>query len=218
MLWKLKQNTPNAPKAAPPSPADLRPALEEAVHYMEVRRCLDRIFAGDQAPRIVAVTSLGSGEGKTTFCLAAAWSLSERAGLKVLLLDATNFDRPTSVRMDDICGVQSEQPYLVQPVSGPGSVAYAWAPPTAVGTSTFRAQLDRVSQGYDVVLVDTVALDVSSRLETDPFEVARASDGLVLVRSEGRSDPSASGHWIRELQSRGVRILGVVANNTESEK
>jgi|GEM_PF-1289330 len=196
-----------------PSPAELRKALNEAVHYMEVRRCLDRIFEREKPIKTVLVTSLGPGEGKTTFSLSAAWSLAERTGRKVLLVDATNFDRATSVSMDEVCGIERENALQVETIKmGPANISYAWLPPGKGGFASMKAQLETISKGFDVVLIDAVALNVSSRMETDPLEIASLADGLLLVRSENRLSPEVSENLMSTLRSRNVNILGVVSN------
>lgn len=202
----------------PPSPVELRKSLDEAVHYMEVRRCLDRIFERETPIKTILVTSLSAGEGKTVFSLSAAWSLAERTGRKVLLVDATNFDRATSVSMDEVCGLEREKALVVESTkAGPSSISYAWLPPQKSGISSVKAQLQKISEGFDVVIIDAVALNVSSRMETDPLELASLSDGLLLVRSENRLAPDVSNNLMSTLRSRNLNILGVVSNASGGE-
>lgn len=194
------------------SPDALRGSIQKMLQYMEMRRCIDRIFDRVDSPRIVAVTSLVPAEGKTTFCLAAAWSLAERLGRKVLLVDTANMVRSTSTILSEVCGVEMDRPFEVQKVQGgPASMSYVWIPPSMGSTRTLKAQIERLSAEYDTVILDTVALNISSRLENDPLEMASVADALVLVRGEARIELDANVK-LDELQNAGVRVLGIVAN------
>jgi Mrp family chromosome partitioning ATPase len=194
------------------SPDALRGSVQKMLQYMEMRRCIDRIFDRVDSPRIVAVTSLVPAEGKTTFCLAAAWSLAERLGRKVLLVDTANMVRSTSTILSEVCGVEMDRPFEVQKVQGgPASMSYVWIPPSMGSTRTLKAQIERLSADFDTVILDTVALNISSRLENDPLEMASVADALVLVRGETRIELDANVK-LDELQNAGVRVLGIVAN------
>jgi Mrp family chromosome partitioning ATPase len=194
------------------STSETRGAVQKMLQYMEMRRCIDRIFDRVDSPRIVAVTSLVPGEGKTTFCLAAAWSLAERLGRKVLVVDTANLVRSKSTILSEVCGVEMDRPFEVQKVQGgPASMSYTWIPPSMGSTRTLKAQIERLSADFDVVIMDTVALSISSRLENDPLEMASVANAMVLVRGETRIELDANVK-LEELQNAGVRVLGIVAN------
>ena len=188
-------------------------AVTEMTQYMEMRRCIDRIFERADSPKVLAVGSLATGEGKSTFCLAAALSLAERYGRKVLLIDTTNFSRANSMSLDEICGVDADQAFVIQKITlGPQSISYVWIPPSIKGSQPLKAQIENLAKGFDNVIIDTVALSVRSRLENDPFEMASLADSMILLRSEAQIEGDQDSSWLEELKLSGAKILGIVSN------
>jgi Mrp family chromosome partitioning ATPase len=188
-------------------------AVADMTQFMEMRRCIDRIFERADSPRVLAVGSLAPAEGKTTFCLAAAMSLSERYGRKVLVVDTANLSRTGSVSLDEVCGVDADKPFAVQELKiGTQGVSYVWIPPSIKGSQSLKAQIANIARDFDTVLIDTCALSVRNRLENDPFEMASFADAMVLLRSESQIEVEQDFSWLEELKLSGVKVLGVVSN------
>jgi capsular exopolysaccharide synthesis family protein len=178
------------------------------------------------APRTLAVTSTGPGEGKTLVSsnLAVACAL---AGQRVLLIDA-DMRRP---QMHDLFEVELS-PGLSNIIVGDAkasaalqktSVSGLWVmpagrtPPNPVellGSARFREVLASLSQHFDTIVIDTPPAMVVA----DPLVVATIASGVVFVVGAEMTSRHTARAVIDQLERGNARILGAVLNRVEFGK
>lgn len=168
---------------------------------------------------VVAVTSCGRQEGKTTVTLHLARSLTE-LGKKVLVIDA---DMRASVMAARYAGID-DPPGLSQVLTGavtpmdsihatrdPGlhlifSGAYPPNPVELLSGGRFRALIAQSRKVYDYVLIDTPPLG----WVIDAAVAAPHCDGVILVMADGAVRADEARKAAEQLRRSGSRILGVV--------
>jgi len=201
-------------KEEAPTAGALVAAIRKVVPYLETRRCLDRILEGLEAVngRSVAVTSFEPREGKSVLCLALAAAARER-GLKVLILDSATFVRPGSVSLEEALEVEESSGETVATSPAlPGVDYQPWIFRDGARIKEGRAELERLARSYDLVLLDTAALNAHNRANVDPQICARLTDGTILVGSGQGSLSERSQALLADMKTMGVRFLGLVGN------
>jgi len=177
-------------------------------------------------PRMILVTSPGPGEGKTTVASNLAMALAE-TGRKVLLIDA-DFRRP---RLHKVFALSNSRGFIdllsedlpltdetiagvmmATPVTGLTVLVNRALPNVAhklLYSPRLRAVLERVRQGFDIVLLDTPPLlhFVDTRL------IAPWSDGLILVLRAGATDRESALEACERIREDGLNLLGTVLND-----
>jgi Mrp family chromosome partitioning ATPase len=158
------------------------------------------------------VLSFEAGEGRTVTTLALAAAAADR-GLKTLVLDATTFERLGAVSLEETLGVAE--------ASGTGPQASPVFPGVdyvtcfvrdGIRLAEGRAELERLTQGYDLALIDTAALNTHNRGNVDPQLCARLADGALLVAAGDGPLAEGSKATIDDMKRLGVRFFGVVGN------
>jgi Mrp family chromosome partitioning ATPase len=158
-------------------------------------RLLRENILAKQRPRIIAVSSAGAGEGKTTCAINLALSMCERPLSKVLLLEG-NFFEPS---LDEIFHIDESTPpapsmdlpwlapyRVVEVVRGLHVAAIGrrrGAPGPGFNARWFEMVIDSLSaEPYDHLIIDAPVLDGSPAAT----QIVRAADGtLFAVRSGG---------------------------------
>ncbi|MGL4499529.1 MAG: GumC family protein [Planktothrix sp.] len=157
--------------------------------YEKIRSNLQRV--GNKSPKVILITSVGTGEGKTlsAYNLAIA---AARSGKRTLLIEA-DLRSPSEVEslglpLDPQIGVEPLQYYgdlygcirLVPDVSNlyvipsPGGVRH---PAAVLESSELRRLLEEVRYRFDFVVVDSPALEGNNDVLTlEPY-----TDGMVIV-------------------------------------
>ncbi|WP_088012491.1 CpsD/CapB family tyrosine-protein kinase [Gottfriedia acidiceleris] len=172
-----------------------------------------------QENQSLIVTSPNQGEGKSTTVANIGISLAQ-LGKKVLLIDA-NLRRPTlhtSFNKSNFVGLSSillgktilEEVIVETEVSGLnllpcGPVPYN--PADLLGLATLKSLINKVTDEYDVVLIDTPpALEFA-----DTKIIASNCDGLILIAQWGRTKNKEIALAQKKLTNC-IKILGVVIN------
>ncbi len=182
---------------------------------------------GTESTRIIAVTSAGPGEGKTTIAsnLAMAFALG---GAKVLLLDAdlrrssvhkrlgmTNVIGLSQVlagqaRIDD-CIQVTHDPHLF--------VLTAGHPPPNPWELLASAKMQDVWASLKVGSFDWVIVDTPPVLAvTDPVLVAQYASGVVFVASDRRTCTRHATHALETLRAGGAHVIGTVLNHADYDR
>jgi capsular exopolysaccharide synthesis family protein len=173
----------------------------------------------DSAPRIIAVTSAVSGEGKSMTALNLAAALAE-AGFKVCLIEA-DLRRPSLARalglipdvgfttaligqapVDSV--LQNIGRNLAVLVSGP----LPPNPSELLISEAARALIRKLAAQVDYTILDTAPL----LPVTDGAEVAALADATLVVHHCGKSTRDQATRSIEVLAKVGVRPVGVVLN------
>jgi succinoglycan biosynthesis transport protein ExoP len=178
------------------------------------------------APRTLAVTSTGPGEGKTLVSsnLAVACAL---AGQRVLLIDA-DMRRP---QMHDLFDVELT-PGLSNIIVGDAKASAAlhktavsglWVMPSGrtppnpvelLASARFREVLASLNQHFDTIVIDTPPAMVVA----DPLVVAAIASGVIFVVGAEMTSRHTARAVIDQLERGNARMVGAVLNRVEFGK
>jgi Mrp family chromosome partitioning ATPase len=178
-------------------------------------RLLRHRLSASSDPRVVAVTSAGPAEGKTTCALNLALAMAEEAMVRVLLVEANPL-RPSFAEVFDLKSPSSLNAWTLDAMSGtwPISVVNVAATRLDIAASCFGSQgLDRLLFGVAIGdlrdAYDYVVLDTPSVLESGDANVAAAcADGVIVTALATQSRRAALRRCIDQLSP--ATILGVV--------
>ncbi len=186
-------------------------------------------FCGDDV-RVILFTSTVADEGKSTCVLDLARSMGE-AGQRVLVIDT---DMRKSVIMSEY-GVRSSNHSelfgLSHLLSGQNTLSQCVYqtnmpqvdiifagrsvpnPTEILGKKYFTDLLRSARKHYNYVLIDCAPVTAA----IDAVLISHFCDGAVLVIEQGRVSSRLIADTKRQLESSGVRILGVVLNKVQME-
>ncbi|HXS16834.1 MAG TPA: polysaccharide biosynthesis tyrosine autokinase, partial [Polyangiaceae bacterium] len=210
---------------------ELKVHLEPNSGFAEAIRAVrtNLLFMSPDKPfKRLLVASAGPSEGKTTLacCLGVAMA---QTGRKVLLIDC-DMRRPrlhTLFRDQDDTHPRST---LSQSLLDPPSLRIESLktfvpgldilpagitplnPAELLQSDTFAHLLDRVSQTYDLVLLDSPPLVV-----TDAAILSNRVDGVALVVRALQTDIRAAKRALRALNDIGARVVGAILNDASSK-
>lgn len=174
----------------------------------------------DARSRRLLITSAMPGEGKSTFATNLALTLAD-TGERTLVIDA-DLRRPRVAELFGLDGSVGLTTALVGDIelsdavvawreSGPDVLASGAVPPnpaTVVTSDAFRSALDRATELYDAVIIDSPpALTVA-----DSNLLAPLADGIVIVVDASRTRRHHLAATVRSIESAGGRIFGIVLN------
>lgn len=175
--------------------------------------------------RRLVVTSASPAEGKTLTAANLGVSFAQQ-GLRVLLIDCDLrrgrlhkvFDLQREPGMSDlVLGYATEDK-----VAHPTMVAGLYVIPTGrfppnpaelLGGARMRATLEKLSEGFDLVIFDSPPLLAAS----DAAILATISDGAIMVIRAGSTESAAAQQAMQQLHSVRVRVVGAVLNDPEGE-
>ena len=198
-------------------------AYGEAIRTLRTGLLLSR---ADQPPRSVIVTSSVPGEGKTATALALACTAA-KASQKVIIIDCdlrhsmlhVCFDCPNGVGLSDYLAGQAalEDVIEIDPRSGVHFItagSRAPNPPDLLGSREAIELLQRLTQLYDMVVLDTPPLLAVS----DALVLVRHVDKtLFLVRWEKtRRDVVLMG--LKQVIEAGADLAGIVLSLVDVRK
>lgn len=184
--------------------------------------------------RRMVVSSSYPGEGKSSVTAALAQSMGA-SGLKVLVIDA-DLRRPTQAKVWalergsrlPLPGTDPTLPpaatlgeIFLRPEAGyvtrvaenvdllpAGAPLRGAAPPTLLNQPAFRTHLERWSDGYDFVLIDSPPM----LSLPDTLAVAPLTEGVMLVVEAGKTRLSDVERTVQNARVANVPILGIVLN------
>jgi len=175
----------------------------------------------DKEIKTILVTSCYPGEGKTTAALSMAYSLTEEASYKVMLIDG-NFRAPVlhdyfkvslSPGFSDIFFSQSKH-YLSFKANDNKSLVVIpngteiSNPSTLLSSESLKEKLHAIGQGVHYVIVDGASLFGIS----DVLVSAKYFDGIIIVVESAKTRWEVVREARERLESVGGYILGVVLN------
>ena len=195
---------------------------EEAMNRLQVNFTL----CGKQNKKVM-ITSSVPDEGKS-FVSVHLWRLLAEAGNKVVLIDA-DIRRSVIRRRYQLTPEDGNSIGLAYYLSGQAEledVIYATEIPGAfiiptfhtvvnptilIQSERFTEMLNRLSEVCDYVLIDTPPLSSVS----DGNMIASRCDGALLVIQGGKTSRSLIHDSIRQIETSGCTLLGVVLNRTK---
>lgn len=176
----------------------------------------------DRQPKSLVVTSCLPGEGKSSTSANLAITLAQ-AGWRVILVDG-DLRRPSiprylgiegAVGLTDVLIDQAQLPDVIQTWSEPNlsilpSGRIPPNPSELLGSQGMRQLLARLTEAYDMVIVDAPPL----LPVTDAATLAAVCDGTLLVARYGRTRQEHITRAVEMLSSINARVVGSVLNFT----
>ena len=215
------------PQSGRPHPA-LRywhaPNSLEAEHIRSLRAALAVAAEGRQA-KVIQVSSPEPGDGKTT--LIANLAVAEaQAGKRVLLVDA-DLRRPCLHKLFRIPQGPGLSEALMGSITVPAALrsspvdgltlltagALPVNPAEILSSPRWQKTVNALRPEFDLIFVDSPPLLAVS----DPCEIARQADGLLLVIRLGKNCRPAAIRTRDLIHSHNLPLLGVVANGLTAE-
>lgn len=185
--------------------------------------CTNIQLSGDKL-KVISVTSVSPGEGKTTTSVNIAWSFA-RAGYKTLLIDGdtrnsvisgffksrekitglTEFLSGTADLSHGLCDTNIENLFVVQS----GSVS---PNPTALLQSkNFNDMIETLRKYFDYIIVDTAPIGIV----IDAAIITQRCDASILVTATGEANKRDVQKAKQQLKQTGKLFLGVVLNKLD---
>ncbi|HEW6666433.1 TPA: capsular polysaccharide biosynthesis protein Cps4D [Streptococcus pneumoniae] len=185
--------------------------------------CTNIQLSGDKL-KVISVTSVSPGEGKTTTSVNIAWSFA-RAGYKTLLIDGdtrnsvisgffksrekitglTEFLSGTADLSHGLCDTNIENLFVVQS----GSVS---PNPTALLQSkNFNDMIETLRKYFDYIIVDTAPIGIV----IDAAIITQKCDASILVTATGDANKRDVQKAKQQLKQTGKLFLGVVLNKLD---
>lgn len=177
----------------------------------------------DAPPKVVVVTSPGSGEGKSTVCSNLGVVLAQ-AGKNTLIVDCdfrkpavhTFFDVRNLYGLGDILiGERGSKEVWIEPLANLKVIPVGPIPPNPseiLGSQRCANFLASMRHEFDYVLIDSAPVNSVS----DAAILASRSDGILLVVEQYTRKTSIR-QAMRSLAPVGVTVLGTVMNNVEDQ-
>lgn len=185
--------------------------------------CTNIQFSGDKL-KVISVTSVNPGEGKTTTSVNIARSFA-RAGYKTLLIDGdtrnsvisgvfksrekitglTEFLSGTADLSHGLCDTNIENLFVIQS----GSVS---PNPTALLQSkNFNDMIETLRKYFDYIIVDTPPIGIV----IDAAIITQKCDASILVTATGEANKRDVQKVKQQLEQTGKLFLGVVLNKLD---
>jgi succinoglycan biosynthesis transport protein ExoP len=192
-----------------------------AEDYQTIRANIGLLDSGG-IPRKLVITSPGTRDGKTTFTINMATSLA-KAGKKVLLIDGDmrkpdigrllNVPREARLLQNVLAGNQFEEVVYVVDSAGLHVLAADSGsrkdPYELLATRQAAENIDRVSRGYDHVIIDTPPVLAFP----DALLWAKMTGVVILSGFAGHTSTPDLKEAKQRLAEMGVKILGTVLSN-----
>ena len=195
-------------------------------HYNAMRTNIQ--LSGDNL-KVLAISSVKPGEGKSTTSTNIAWSFA-RAGYKTLLVDAdvrnsvmsgifksrekitglTDYLSGSTDLSQGLCDTNVENLFVIQ--AGPVSPN----PTALLQSDNFNNMIDTLRKYFDYIIVDTAPIGIV----IDAAIITQKCDASILVTAAGETKRRDVLKAKEQLEQTGTPFLGVVLNkfNTEVEK
>jgi capsular exopolysaccharide synthesis family protein len=197
------------------------PGLVEALQQLRANFELTLPHTGDSF--VVAITSPGDGDGKSTIAANLAWLLAS-VGHDVALIDA-DLRRPALGRMFRqttgpglSAGAHTDVSMLLQPTHMSTLSFIPSGVPDRHPAEVIATALPKVLQGlrsrHGIIIVDAPPLGTVAETAT----IASITGAAILVIDTRQRDPEEIEHAVLELQDRGARLFGIVLNRVRGTR
>ncbi len=184
------------------------------------------LSSADKPPKILLITSMTPGEGKSSVCACLGGTIAQ-TGKKVLIVGG-DMRRPTqykNFKVENTVGLSSFLAGISQEIeeivthldknlhlipSGP----IPPNPSELLSSTRFKAMLEQLTKTYDMILIDTPPL----ASVTDPLIISRHVDGVVIVTWAGKTTHEMLGKGLKQLEDISAPITGLVLNRFSARK
>jgi capsular exopolysaccharide synthesis family protein len=175
----------------------------------------------DSPPKVIVLTSVGPGEGKTTTVANLGVTLVE-AGKNTLILDCNLRNsrlhrmfgaRNTTGLVDILTGANRMQEVWQEPVPGLKLICTGSSAPSSaelLSSQRFGAFLDETRRVFDYVLVDAPPAGMA---ESAPL--AANGDAVLLILDAQRTREGSLRRALHSLKGVGANVLGTLMNRAE---
>jgi succinoglycan biosynthesis transport protein ExoP len=220
-LPMLKSTAPRATES-PTEYVVVRPLSMFAETFRTMRAGLLAVGEGE-APRVIAVTSALSGEGKTTaaMCLGLTAAIQ---GSKSVVVDcdlrrrsvAQHLHEAPALGLIEVLNGQAtlDEALYHEPRSGAAFLTVSDGPPTASDVFSGRAMdalIEDLKQRFDLVILDTPPVLAVA----DTRVLAGKADATVLLARWRRTPQQAAKAALRLLHHSGARVIGAALSQVD---
>ncbi len=198
-------------------------AFGEAVRTLRTSLLLSNV---EHPPRTVVVTSAVPGEGKTSTALAIA-ALAAKSGQRCIIVDCdfrhpsvhANLGYPNRKGLGDYLGgtaqlsdvVEIEPRYGLRFITTGANVPN---PPDMLGSPRMKDLIQRLSESYDLVILDTPPLLVIS----DSLVLVRNVDKTVFVVQWEKTKRQSAMLGLKQMVEAGADIAGLILTQVDVRK
>ncbi|VQH12197.1 capsular polysaccharide biosynthesis protein Cps14D [Streptococcus pneumoniae] len=185
--------------------------------------CTNIQLSGDKL-KVISVTSVNLGEGKTTTSINIAWSFA-RAGYKTLLIDGdtrnsvmlgvfksrekitglTEFLSGTADLSHGLCDTNIENLFVVQ------SGTVSPNPTALLQSKNFNDMIETLRKYFDYIIIDTPPIGIV----IDAAIITQKCDASILVTATGEANKRDIQKAKQQLKQTGKLFLGVVLNKLD---
>ncbi|CIP75656.1 capsular polysaccharide biosynthesis protein Cps4D [Streptococcus pneumoniae] len=185
--------------------------------------CTNIQLSGDKL-KVISVTSVNPGEGKTTTSVNIAWSFA-RAGYKTLLIDGdtrnsvmsgvfksrekitglTEFLSGTADLSHGLCDTNIENLFVVQ------SGTVTPNPTALLQSKNFNDMIETLRKYFDYIIVDTPPIGIV----IDAAIITQKCDASILITATGEANKRDVQKAKQQLEQTGKLFLGVVLNKLD---
>lgn len=174
--------------------------------------------------KVIAISSSGANEGKSTTAVNVAIAFSQLGG-KVLLVDGdlrrSSIHRKLKIENEDglsnVLVSFSELTTAVQHLNENLDVLTAGPmppnPSELLGSTQFETFINDAKEEYDYIIVDTPPINIVS----DALVIAPRTDGLILVVRDNVTPYDAVQHTIEAVEFANITVLGTIMNGVNSK-
>lgn len=185
--------------------------------------CTNIQLSGDKL-KVISVTSVNPGEGKTTTSINIAWTFA-RAGYKTLLIDGdtrnsvmlgvfksrekitglTEFLSGTADLSHGLCDTNIENLFVVQ------SGTVSPNPTALLQSKNFNDMIETLRKYFDYIIIDTPPIGIV----IDAAIITQKCDASILVTATGEANKRDIQKAKQQLKQTGKLFLGVVLNKLD---
>lgn len=188
--------------------------------------CTNIQLSGDKL-KVISVTSVNPGEGKSTTSINISWSFA-RAGYKTLLIDGdirnsvmsgvfksrekitglTEFLSGTTDLSHGLCDTNIENLFVVQ------SGTVSPNPTALLQSKNFNDMIETLRKYFDYIIVDTAPIGIV----IDAAIITQKCDASILVTATGEANKRDVQKAKQQLDQTGKPFLGVVLNKFDIQR
>lgn len=194
--------------------------------YKSIRTNLMFSMPKKDKGKVIVVTSSSPGEGKTTTCINLAITFAQ-TGAKVILVDCdlrkSRVHRYLGIHRDDgisnvVCNYTDIDQAIKRNVrENLDCMTAGEIPPNPaeiLDTEEFKAMLDKLSEKYDYIFIDTPPMTVV----TDAAVIMKKDMGVVVVVRENVTTFDLLDITIDNIKKTETKMLGVIMLGSEEKK